>query len=206
MNEINSINQISLITLGESSVGKSSIINRYTENEFNFSFVSTIGIDFKKKTIKIKDNDVTIKIWDTAGQELYRTCQKQYYKNSDGILLIFDVTYMKSFVLLESWITEIENETSNDNVIVIVGNKIDLENRVIQDIDIEKFCADKNYTFFTTSAATGENINECFEYIINKAYENKCQKLLNNNIDNNRITLSKSYSKKEIKNKNCCPF
>ena len=206
MNEINSINQISLITLGESSVGKSSIINRYTENEFNFSFVSTIGIDFKKKTIKIKDNDVTIKIWDTAGQELYRTCQKQYYKNSDGILLIFDVTYMKSFVLLESWITEIENETSNDNVIVIVGNKIDLENRVIQDIDIEKFCADKNYTFFTTSAATGENINECFEYIINKAYENKCQKLLNNNIDNNRITLSKSDSKKQIKNKNCCPF
>ena len=206
MNEINSINQISLITLGESSVGKSSIINRYTENEFNFSFVSTIGIDFKKKTIKIKDNDVTIKIWDTAGQELYRTCQKQYYKNSDGILLIFDVTYMKSFVLLESWITEIENETSNDNVIVIVGNKIDLENRVIQDIDIEKFCADKNYTFFTTSAATGENINECFEYIINKAYENKCQKLLNNNIDNNRITLSKRDSKKQIKNKNCCPF
>ena len=156
--------------------------------------------------MKIKDNEVTIKIWDTAGQELYRTCQKQYYKNSDGVLLVFDVTYMKSFNLLESWITDIKNETSNDDVIVIVGNKIDLENRVVQDIDIEKFCADKNYKFFTTSAATGENINECFEYIINKAYENKYQKILNDNNDNNRISITKSFPQKKNKKKNCCPL
>ena len=72
MNERNSLNIINLVTLGESSVGKSSIINRYTENEFNFSFVSTIGIEFRRKTITINNNVVEIKIWNTAGQELYR--------------------------------------------------------------------------------------------------------------------------------------
>jgi small GTP-binding protein len=201
MNERNSLNIINLVTLGESSVGKSSIINRYTQNIFNFSFVSTIGIEFRRKTITINNNVVEIKIWNTAGQELYRSVQKQYYRNSDGILLIFDVTNMKSFNLLESWIREIKNETSRDEV-VIVGNKIDLENRVVEDEDIQKFCNKNNYKFFTTSAATGENINECFEYIINEAYKNKSQKLLNNNKDNVQIITLKKLS---IKRKtNCC--
>ena len=199
MNKLKNLN-INLITLGESSVGKSSIINRYTENVFNFSFVSTIGIEFRNKTIKINNNEVNVKIWDTAGQELYRSIQKQYYKNNDGILLIFDVTNRQSFNLLENWINDIKNQSSNDVVVIIVGNKIDLDDRIIEDIDIKKFADKYHYTFFTTSAATGENINECFEFIINEVYKIKSQKILNNQNDNYQIKNFKQLTK----TKNCC--
>ena len=193
---------INIITLGESSVGKSSIINRYVENNFDYNFVSTLGVDFRKKIININGEDIRLKIWDTAGQEKFRSIQKQYYRNSDGILLVFDVTKFDTFNVLEEWINSIKNQTSNDIIVVLVGNKIDLNNKVISDDDIKNFANDNKFKYFLTSAATGKNINEVFDYIVKEIYKIKSKKKKNDGNNNNNKNLKKNYIKR--KKKACC--
>ena len=193
---------INIITLGESSVGKSSIINRYVENNFDYNFVSTLGVDFRKKNININGEDIRLKIWDTAGQEKFRSIQKQYYRNSDGILLVFDVTKFDTFNVLEEWINSIKNQTSNDIIVVLVGNKIDLNNKVISDDDIKNFANDNKFKYFLTSAATGKNINEVFDYIVKEIYNIKSKKKKNDGNNNNNKNLKKNYIKR--KKKACC--
>ena len=193
---------INIITLGESSVGKSSIINRYVENNFDYNFVSTLGVDFRKKIININGENIRLKIWDTAGQEKFRSIQKQYYRNSDGILLVFDVTKFDTFNVLEEWINSIKNQTSNDIIVVLVGNKIDLNNKVISDDDIKNFANDNKFKYFLTSAATGKNINEVFDYIVKEIYKIKSKKKKNDGNNNNNKNLKKNYIKR--KKKACC--
>ena len=193
---------INIITLGESSVGKSSIINRYVENNFDYNFVSTLGVDFRKKNININGEDIRLKIWDTAGQEKFRSIQKQYYRNSDGILLVFDVTKFDTFNVLEEWINSIKNQTSNDIIVVLVGNKIDLNNKVISDDDIKNFANDNKFKYFLTSAATGKNINEVFDYIVKEIYKIKSKKKKNDGNNNNNKNLKKNYIKSN--KKACC--
>ena len=193
---------INIITLGESSVGKSSIINRYVENNFDYNFVSTLGVDFRKKNININGEDIRLKIWDTAGQEKFRSIQKQYYRNSDGILLVFDVTKFDTFNVLEEWINSIKNQTSNDIIVVLVGNKIDLNNKVISDDDIKNFANDNKFKYFLTSAATGKNINEVFDYIVKEIYNIKSKKKKNDSNNNNNKNLKKNYIKRN--KKDCC--
>ena len=193
---------INIITLGESSVGKSSIINRYVENNFDYNFVSTLGVDFRKKNININGEDIRLKIWDTAGQEKFRSIQKQYYRNSDGILLVFDVTKFDTFNVLEEWINSIKNQTSNDIIVVLVGNKIDLNNKVISDDEIKNFANDNIFKYFLTSAATGKNINEVFDYIVKEIYNIKSKKKKKDSKNNNNKNLKKNYIKR--KKKACC--
>ena len=193
---------INIITLGESSVGKSSIINRYVENNFDYNFVSTLGVDFRKKNININGEDIRLKIWDTAGQEKFRSIQKQYYRNSDGILLVFDVTKFETFNVLEEWINSIKNQTSNDIIVVLVGNKIDLNNKVISDDEIKNFANDNKFKYFLTSAATGKNINEVFDYIVKEIYNIKSKKKKNDGNNNNNKNLKKNYIKRN--KKACC--
>ena len=193
---------INIITLGESSVGKSSIINRYVENNFDYNFVSTLGVDFRKKNININGEDIRLKIWDTAGQEKFRSIQKQYYRNSDGILLVFDVTKFETFNVLEEWINSIKNQTSNDIIVVLVGNKIDLNNKVISDDEIKNFANDNKFKYFLTSAATGKNINEVFDYIVKEIYNIKSKKKKNDSNNNNNKNLKKNYIKSN--KKACC--
>ena len=193
---------INIITLGESSVGKSSIINRYVENNFDYNFVSTLGVDFRKKIININGENIRLKIWDTAGQEKFRSIQKQYYRNSDGILLVFDVTKFDTFNVLEEWINSIKNQTSNDIIVVLVGNKIDLNNKVISDDEIKNFANDNKFKYFLTSAATGKNINEVFDYIVKEIYKIKSKKKKNDGNNNNNKNLKKNYIKSN--KKACC--
>ena len=193
---------INIITLGESSVGKSSIINRYVENNFDYNFVSTLGVDFRKKIININGENIRLKIWDTAGQEKFRAIQKQYYRNSDGILLVFDVTKFETFNVLEEWINSIKNQTSNDIIVVLVGNKIDLNNKVISDDEIKNFANDNKFKYFLTSAATGKNINEVFDYIVKEIYNIKSKKKKNDSNNNNNKNLKKNYIKSN--KKACC--
>ena len=193
---------INIITLGESSVGKSSIINRYVENNFDYNFVSTLGVDFRKKIININGENIRLKIWDTAGQEKFRSIQKQYYRNSDGILLVFDVTKFDTFNVLEEWINSIKNQTSNDIIVVLVGNKIDLNNKVISDYEIKNFANDNKFKYFLTSAATGKNINEVFDYIVKEIYKIKSKKKKNDSNNNNNKNLKKNYIKSN--KKACC--
>ena len=148
---------IKIVTLGDSMVGKTSIVYRYFENKFNESILSTIGIDFKTKYIKVRDASVKVLIWDTAGQEKFRNIAKQYYQGANGVLLVFDVSDRKSFERIEYWLNEIKENNKIDSMYaVIVANKIDLVGeRVISRDEAEKYAEKNNISYFEVSAKTG---------------------------------------------------
>lgn len=119
------ISSFKILTIGESGVGKTSVLLRYTENRFIPSFLSTIGIDYKSKCVNINNTNYLLQIWDTAGQERFKTITQQYYKGTDGILLIFDITDKNSFIKLKDWVLQIQEQVS-DFSMVLIGNKSDL--------------------------------------------------------------------------------
>ena len=161
---------ISLITLGESMVGKTSLISKYIEDIFEDSLVTTIGFDFKLKTIIKNNKIIQLKIWDTAGQERFNSIQKQYYKNIDGILLIFDLTDLSTFNNLNQWFDKIERESPKNCSIVLVGNKCDKKDMIkINKDDASNFANEKfGIKYFETSAKTGFNVNEIFDYLVDE--------------------------------------
>ena len=121
---------IKILTLGDTMVGKSSIVLRFSDDKFDENVFATIGIDFKTKYIKVRDASVKVLIWDTAGQEKFRNIAKQYYKGANGVLLIYDVCNRKSFERIGFWLNELkENNKIDELYAILVGNKIDLEQR-----------------------------------------------------------------------------
>ena len=133
---------IKILTLGDTMVGKSSIVLRFSEDKFDDNQFATIGIDFKTKYMRIGESSVKVLIWDTAGQEKFRNIAKQYYKGANGVLLIYDVTNKKSFERIAYWMNELkDNNQINEIDICLVGNKIDLEGRVISREEGEKFAS-----------------------------------------------------------------
>ena len=153
------VNRQKIIFIGDISVGKTSIINVLTGYKFNDEYEASIGVDFFSKTIKYKGKTIKLQIWDSAGQEKFRSLIPNYIRGSSLVFIVYDITNKKSFNNLKSWIDFVNNiENSN---IVIVGNKIDLENK--REVSIEegqKFCEDKNYDFFEVSAKDGLNLND----------------------------------------------
>ena len=189
---------ISLITLGESMVGKTSLISKYIEDIFEDSLVTTIGFDFKLKTIIKNNKIIQLKIWDTAGQERFNSIQKQYYKNIDGILLIFDLTDLSTFNNLNQWFDKIERESPKNCSIVLVGNKCDKKDMIqINKDDASNFANEKfGIKYFETSAKTGFNVNEIFDYLVDEILTIK-------NDSNNETIIIKRKNRIETKNK-CC--
>ena len=153
------VNRQKIIFIGDISVGKTSIINVLTGYKFNDEYEASIGVDFFSKTIKYKGKTIKLQIWDSAGQEKFRSLIPNYIRGSSLVFIVYDITNKKSFNNLKSWIDFVNNiENSN---IVIVGNKIDLENK--REVSVEegqKFCEDKNYDFFEVSAKDGLNLND----------------------------------------------
>ena len=186
---------ISIITLGEASVGKTSIINRYINNIFDDYTISTIGCDFKMHFITIDDKKIRMKIWDTAGQERFNSIQNQYYKNVDGVLLVFDKTSLSTFENLNKWFEKIEKHSPKNCIVALAGNKKDLTNK----IEVEDDYAEK---YYSVSAQNGENIKEIFEYLVREILKNKEEKDNRETIVvKNNFRVSKSIGKKK---KNCC--
>ena len=168
--------QFKFLLLGEDSIGKTCIIERYIDNCFKESYLATVGIDIKKKKLEINNYDIDILINDTVGQERFRSLTKMVYKGTDGILLGFDLTYKKTFDSLDYWIQQIEANTSIDHPpsIVLFGNKCDRKEDIeIKEDDIqskkEKYCID----YFSTSAKDGTNVKNAFEYLIKKTIKDK---------------------------------
>ena len=198
---------IKILTLGDTSVGKSSIVLRFTEEKFDDNQFSTIGIDFKTKFIKRGDSSVKVLIWDTAGQEKFQNIVRQYYKGANGVLLIYDIGSKKSFQRIDFWLKELkENNRLEDLFICLVGNKIDMENkREITTEEGEKYAKDNNIIFFEVSAKTGEGINLLFEKVINGSME-KVFSVIEKDEGDDKVRLSSIFEKGYIKEKNkrCC--
>ena len=197
---------IKILTLGDASVGKSSIVLRYSENKFNEAWLSTIGVDSKRKIVKIKGETVKVSIWDTAGQEKFQNIVKQYYNGANGVLLIFDITNKKSFDKINFWYKDLKQSVNIDEVFVcLVGNKIDLEEiRVISKEEAEEYAKENNMYYLEVSAKTGEGIKELFDDATNKVMD----KILINEKEEIDEKLRTSFLNpddfKPNKKKKCC--
>ncbi|PRP78357.1 hypothetical protein PROFUN_13752 [Planoprotostelium fungivorum] len=153
-----------LLLLGESGVGKSCVLLRYADNTFSPNFISTIGVDFKMKTIHLNDKTLKMSIWDTAGQERYRTIVASFYRGANGILLIFDVTDINTFLKIRTWIEEIKKNAPESVSIVLVGNKSDITaHRMVDAVEAGAFADKHRIKYVETSAKSGEGIQEAFE-------------------------------------------
>jgi small GTP-binding protein len=158
---------LKLILVGDSGVGKTNLLSRFTHDEFHADSKSTIGVEFATKTLRIDEKVVKAQIWDTAGQERYRAITAAYYRGAVGALLVYDVTSLKTFQALPLWLSELRANVDNDIVIVLVGNKTDLaENRTISTDDGINFSRQEKLLFIETSAKDSSNVTEVFNLVI----------------------------------------
>jgi len=152
-----------LLLIGDSGVGKTCILFRFSDDAFNTTFISTIGIDFKIKTIEIDGKRVKLQIWDTAGQERFHTITTSYYRGANGIMLVYDITNPKSFDNITKWIKNITDFASDDVERILLANKCDMEEkRMISTARGHEIATQNNIKFYETSAKNDQNISEAF--------------------------------------------
>lgn len=152
-----------LLLIGDSGVGKTCVLFRFSEDAFNSTFISTIGIDFKIRTIELDGKKIKLQIWDTAGQERFRTITTAYYRGAMGIMLVYDITNEKSFENIRNWIRNIEEHASQDVEKMILGNKCDMnDRRMVSKERGEKLAIEHGIKFMETSAKASINVEEAF--------------------------------------------
>ncbi|XP_072341593.1 ras-related protein Rab-15 [Scyliorhinus torazame] len=152
-----------LLLIGDSGVGKTCLLCRFTDNQFHASHISTIGVDFKMKTIDVDGIKVRIQIWDTAGQERYQTITKQYYRRAQGIFLVYDITSERSFQHIMKWASDVDEYAPEGVQKILVANKADEEQkRQVGAEQGQKLAKEYGMDFFETSACTSYNIKESF--------------------------------------------
>eukprot|EP00795_Rhopilema_esculentum_P003623 gene3623-14857_t len=158
-----------VLVLGDSGVGKTCLVRRFTDGDFTANFLSTIGIDSKTKLIQVDNVKVRLQIWDTAGQERFRTLTSAYYRGAMGIMLVYEVTNESSFNNISSWLENIEQNTENDVCKIMVGNKCDasVEEREVTESRGSQRAAEFNLPFFEASAKTGTGVVEAFMSLAN---------------------------------------
>jgi Ras-related protein Rab-8A len=162
-----------ILLLGDSEVGKSCFLMRYSDNVFVENYITTIGLDYKLKYVQLDTGEtIKVQLWDTAGQDRYRTIAKNYYKGSHGILLLYDVTKLSSFENIREWIKDIKEEVYEKAIIFLIGNKIDkTTERKITTEQGTKLAEEYNLPFFEASAKSGENVDEIFKFLYKKISE-----------------------------------
>jgi len=156
-----------LLLIGDSGVGKSCLLLRFSDGSFNESFISTIGVDFKIKTIELDGRKIKLQIWDTAGQERFQTITSSYYRGAHGIILVYDITDPRSFENINKWLTEIEAHSGGTVLKMLVGNKCDLEEQRAIPTSKGKELADSlQIPFLETSAKNIVRVDEAFLTLI----------------------------------------
>ncbi|RDX41020.1 GTP-binding protein ypt1 [Lentinus brumalis] len=152
-----------LLLIGDSGVGKSCLLLRFAEDAFTDSYLSTIGVDFKIRTIELDGRTVKLQIWDTAGQERFRTIAAAYYRGAHGIIMVYDVTDAETFSNVKGWMQEIERYASETVKKLIIGNKSDLVEKKVVEYSVAKEFADSlSIPFIETSAKNSTNVEEAF--------------------------------------------
>ena len=217
-----------MIFVGDQGTGKSCILNRFANNQFDDHYQATIGLDFQSKNVLIKDQDVRLLLYDTAGQEKFRSLIPMYIRESHIVLFVYDITRKESFDSIPKWFSDVLDIKSNEAVFVLIGNKIDLENeRKVSFEQGKKFADEKNIIFGEVSAKTGDGFEILFrEHIFELIYikfkkdfekknlldagydlnDNLDDEKNKDNIDNNHIKIEYTVNEKnkEKKKKKCC--
>ena len=162
-----------IVLIGDSGVGKSNLLYRFTRNEFNLESKTTIGVEFSQKTVKIDNKVIRAQIWDTAGQERYRAITSAYYRGALGALLVYDVCKSETFEGLHKWLRELKEHTDAQTSIMLVGNKADLRHlRAVKTEDAASFASKNNLAFIETSALENTNVDSAFEKTLETIYRN----------------------------------
>ena len=192
-----------VLLLGNSNVGKSSLFLRFVDDIWNDTFVPTIGVDFKIKTLEIDQKKIKMQIWDTAGQERFKNIIASYYRGAHGILLIYDVTEKDSFKNLSNWLIEIEKNANKNVLKVLIGNKTDLEEkRVISYNQGKEFADMYGLKYIETSAKKNMNVREAFETLGREIMAANIDKTMFKQKQNKKITVSKAQDL-NIEKKGC---
>ena len=169
-----------IVLIGDTSVGKTNILSKYLTDEFDAKSKATVGVEFGVKNFKIENNIVKVQIWDTAGEERYRSITNAYYKGAKGSLLVYDITNKKSFENVEKWISDLKANADEDISMILLGNKTDLEDKRVVTTEEGKNKAEfYNLTFMETSALNGNNIQEAFNELIMDVYKRNHELLEN---------------------------
>lgn len=193
-----------ILLIGDSGVGKSCLLVRFVEDKFNPSFITTIGIDFKIKTVDINGKKVKLQLWDTAGQERFRTITTAYYRGAMGIILVYDVTDERTFANIKQWFKTVNEHANDEAQLLLVGNKSDMDTRVVTTEQGEALAKELGLPFIESSAKNDDNVNEIFFTLA---------RLIQEKIDSNKISgpnggkdgnISINASNGNASKSNCC--
>ena len=186
-----------IILVGDPGVGKTSIMTKFVSNEFQNTYLSTIGVEFKSKEIHINNNTCArLKIWDTCGQEKFRAITRQYFKNSEGVFVVFDLTNKETIKKLDIWMKDIKDNIDNDYFIFLIGNKSDVKERDLTIAEEAKqFAINKKINYYEVSAKTGSGIYNIFEKMASKLINKKKIEKSKEKINNDKIDIENKINK-----------
>ena len=180
------------IIIGDMGVGKSCLLHQFTDRKFLYESPHTIGVEFGTRVCDIHTKLVKLQIWDTAGQERFRAVTRSYYRGAAAALLIFDITRRTTYNHLSSWLTDARNLTNQHTVLLLVGNKVDLDSdRQVSYEEAERFALDNGLFYMETSAKDGKNVEEAFLKAAYKIYEN----ISNGTLDPNSVDCGIQYGR-----------
>ena len=202
---------LKILLIGDTYVGKTSLLLQYIDRECPENHMATIGVEFKDKIIQINKKNVKLQVWDTSGQERYRSITKNFYRNADGVMFICDVTKESTFENIKNWLIDSEQNSNNSNFKkILVGNKIDLQKeRVIDKEKLENFANKKGMNFYEASAKEGTNVDLIFTELAKLILEDKSDQQIKEEFSHKNRSLS-VYSKESEesnnpkKKKGCC--
>ncbi|GAB4831852.1 Ras- protein RABA2b [Ancistrocladus abbreviatus] len=161
-----------IVLIGDSGVGKSNILTRFTRNEFSLDSKSTIGVEFATRTLQVEGKVIKAQIWDTAGQERYRAITSAYYRGAVGALLVYDITKRQTFENCHRWIQELRDHADANIVIMLAGNKSDLGHlRAVAEEDGRILAENERLSFLETSALDSHNVEKAFQIILLDIYQ-----------------------------------
>ena len=200
---------LKIVLIGDSGVGKTSILSRFARDQFNPDSKTTIGVEFATKTLHVDGKVVKAQIWDTAGQERYRAITSAYYRGALGALILYDITTSTSFNDLDRWLKELRDNTEPNIVIMLVGNKSDMDNlRSVPITDGQSYAEKENLLFIETSAKAATQVNEAFTRLIEEIVRNtSSENLVDNSASKSVIAPQKSgvaVQKTSEEKKGCC--
>ena len=195
-----------ILLIGDSLVGKTCLIQRYVNGTFKDDYITTVGLDYHTKLEIINNLNVSVKLWDTAGQERFKALTASFFRNAEGVVIAYDVTNSESFDNLKFWISSIKTNLFEKNIfipIIIIGNKIDLEDmREISKDVASTFAKENKFKYFETSAKTGEGVDEAFRDLVNQVLAN-LDKNEEGTIERKSIKIEENKDDKQ-KKKGCC--
>ena len=198
--KMKNMRKIQILTLGDGKVGKTSILKRYNDDTFTSHHLTTIGIDFITKDVTIDNEKVSVKIWDTAGQERFRTITHTFYKQAEGVLLVYDVTDRTSYENLHNWVNSIHEHADEKIIKYLIGNKIDLtEERKVTKEEGQKMANQYNMKYFETSAKSNTNVTESIEGLAKDIFVNIAAKS-----ESTRVSVAQANKAATNTNGGCC--